>query len=365
MGRRVAALAALAALVSLGTSASALAYPWPVRPFTKQHPVRAVFGDPRTVFADSLFSGGIDGPGSFSFHNGVDIAAADGTAVYPVASGIVHLLDAAAIAVTTLDGRTFQYYHVIPRVFDGEQVTARVTVLGNVQAPFGHVHLSEIDGMRITNPLLRRHLTPYVDHTRPTVDSVELRPAGGAVSGVGVCGKVSIVAAAYDRPMLPVPGTFAGLPFAPELVRWRLDSTSGTQVVPWTDAADFRTTLPPPSAFWDVYARGTFENAPRFGRQQFTSLPGRYLFLLSKSLDTKTLANGLYRITVVAKDERGNTGSLTQRFWIFNERTPTGCPAAAPPPGGTTSGTTSTAETTTSETTTEVTDPNEPPPPGR
>jgi hypothetical protein len=366
---RVLALAALAASLALAAATAATAYPWPVRPFTVQHPIRAVFGDPRTVFTDSLFSGGIDGPGSFSFHNGVDIAVPDGTPVYPVASGIVHILDAEAVAVTTFDGRTFQYFHIVPRVFEGQDALARITVLGRVQAPYGHVHLSEIDGTRITNPLLKGHLTPYGDHTRPTVESIQLRPVsgGGVTEDVGACGKVAVVAQAYDRPVLPIPGAFAGLPFAPELVRWRLDRTNGQSVVPWSDAVDFRTTLPPPSTFWDVYARGTYQNAPRFGRQQFSSLPGRYLFLLDRSLDTKTLPNGLYRVTVTAKDERANAGSLSLRFWVFNERTPTGCPLPPPPPPGTSSGTTTgTAETATTATgdtttTTPVTDPNEPP----
>ena len=362
MGRRVVALAARAALFVLVSAASASAYPWPIRPFNQQHPIRSVFGDPRTVFQDSLFAGGLDGPGSFSFHNGVDIAAPDGTPVYPVASGIVHLIDAEAVGVTTVTGRTYQYYHVVPRVFDGEHVTVGLTVLGTVEAPYGHVHLGEIDGTRVTNPLLKGHLTPYVDHTRPIVESIDLRAAGGSVTeAVGACGKIAIVADAYDRPVLPVPGAFSDLPFAPELIRWRLVRTTGQVFVPWTDVVDFRTTLPPPLAFWDIYARGTFQNAPRFGRQQFTSLPGRYLFYLTQDLDTKTLPNGLYRITVVAKDERGNTGSLSRRFWIFNLLTTTGCPEPAPPPTTTGTDTTGTVTTTGETTTTVVTDPNEPP----
>src|SRR4249919_1362022 len=48
-------------------------YPWPLRPFLQQHPVRAFFGDPRNLVSN------VDQPltpqssGTFSFHNGIDI----------------------------------------------------------------------------------------------------------------------------------------------------------------------------------------------------------------------------------------------------------------------------------------------------
>ena len=75
-------LATCAQASSAGTGCVG-AYGWPVRPFNAQHPVRANFGDPRTRFADPA---GVDalvrGEGSFSFHQGVDISAPDGTAVY-------------------------------------------------------------------------------------------------------------------------------------------------------------------------------------------------------------------------------------------------------------------------------------------
>ena len=59
----------------LAVASGASAYPWPFKPFNKQHPIRGFFGDPRTVFENGVLSGGFDGPGFFSFHQGVDIAA--------------------------------------------------------------------------------------------------------------------------------------------------------------------------------------------------------------------------------------------------------------------------------------------------
>src|SRR2546425_8557731 len=69
-------------------AANQAAYGWPVKPFDQPHPIRGNFGDPRTIFAGpptqrTLLSGS----GVFQFHDGIDISAPDGTAVYPVASG--------------------------------------------------------------------------------------------------------------------------------------------------------------------------------------------------------------------------------------------------------------------------------------
>src|SRR5438094_782443 len=101
-GRRYGAALLLAALFApaLGSPAIRTAkaaeqsdphsYGWPVAPFNRQHPIRGGFGDPRTLFnAPPTHDGVYHGAGQFTFHEGVDIAAPDGTAVYPVADGVV------------------------------------------------------------------------------------------------------------------------------------------------------------------------------------------------------------------------------------------------------------------------------------
>ena len=340
---RLLGFAAIVSTLALASASAAWSYGWPVRPFDKPHPIRGFFGDPRTVFENGVLAGGFDGPGFFSFHQGVDIAAPDGTPVYPVVSGIAHYLGAATLNVDTGlyqgNERVFQYFHVVPIVGEGQQVIARKTVLGYVQPPFAHGHLTEINGTKSVNPLQRGHLTPYVDHTRPTIrDSLFRNQSGLLQTPLGLCGRVEIDVDAFDRPPVPVPGAFHDLPVAPTFVRWDITHLNGPSVVPWRTTADFRSTLPANGRFFDVYAKGTYENAPRFGTQQYRSMPGRYLFLLAGNFDTTTLPNGVYSLGVAAADVRGNHAFFQERFSVLNAHSSV-CPgslaappATAPPP---------------------------------
>ncbi|MEP6978333.1 MAG: hypothetical protein ABI948_09800 [Thermoleophilia bacterium] len=347
--RSLVALVAFAAALAFASSGSA--YGWPVRPFDRPHPIRGGFGDPRTVFSLGFLANPWSGPGTFSFHNGIDISAPANTPVYPVTSGVAHIGVSARIDVASPrpngTRRTFQYEHLLPNVYDGEKVVARKTLLGWVQASAGHVHMTEIVGTQVTNPLLKGHLAPYKDTTRPQVALVELtRPATGEeVGSLGICGRVAISAEAYDRPTVPVPKPWNGLPIAPATVSWKLTKLDGTVLIPLTTVANFRKTIPPNVQFWNVYARGTYQNAPRFGTQQFGAMPGRFLYQLTPSLDTRTLPNGVALLTVVATDERDKVGTLTQRLSVFNNPRGNHCPDSPPPPPPPTTTTTTTTTT--------------------
>jgi murein DD-endopeptidase MepM/ murein hydrolase activator NlpD len=92
-------------------------YGWPVAPFDRQHPIRGGFGDPRTVFdGPPTAQGLLADAGSFRFHFGVDIAAANGTKVHPVVAGAVSKLGSDRVVVDCGDGRIFQYVHIRPAV---------------------------------------------------------------------------------------------------------------------------------------------------------------------------------------------------------------------------------------------------------
>ncbi|HKC21880.1 MAG TPA: hypothetical protein VKB64_05125 [Gaiellaceae bacterium] len=311
-------LAALLFALALAASATASAYPWPIKPFHEQHPIRANFGDPRTRFWNTMLTDGLQGPGLFQFHNGIDIAAPEGTPVYPVISGRASLIDGAAVLVRS-PGHKFQYFHIHPSVHNGQHVIAQRTVLGTVIHAANHVHLTEIRGRRVWNPLARGGIAPYADRTTPRIDAIFMRPAHSLVplNTTTICGTVSLVAAAHDEPPLRVPGTFAGFPVSPAFVTWSLTLVDGLTYIPTVPAADFRTTLPVVRNFWNVYARGTYQNAPRFSNQQF-SMPGNFLYNLEGTFDTRLYPNGLYEVRVHVSDMRGNSSDSAQQFRIEN-----------------------------------------------
>ena len=281
-------------------------YHWPVKPFAGQHPIQAVFGDPRTVYPLQPF--GRTGPnraGAHSFHNGVDIAAAAGTPVYPVVSGTVVRARPGQIVVRTGDGRTFQYYHLDSAVHSGQYVVAQRTIIGKVRAKYCHVHLAEIDSYRVHNPLAPGHLTPYRDWTKPVAAGLYIDNGGGprALVAGHVGARDTLVVAATDRPAQPLTGRYSGLPQVPALVEWRLFH-GGTSTA-WKVAVDFRLTEPPLRGFWHVYAAGTYQNIPVFEHRCYSATPGRYLFRLG--LDASRLAAGSYRLEVRVTDIRRNS----------------------------------------------------------
>jgi hypothetical protein len=321
---------------ALVAATAASAYPWPLKPFNQQHPIRANFGDPRTRFLNTMLTDGLQGPGTFLFHNGIDVAAPEGTPVYPVISGKVRYIDDSAISVKTKGRGVFQYFHLLVEVRNGQHVIAGKTVLGTVLRAYGHVHLSEIRGGRVWNPLARGGIAPYRDHTVPQVRAINVRPAGSLLpfDSATVCGTVSLVAAADDAAPMAVPGLFAGFPLSPALITWSLARVGGITYVNDVPAADFRTTIPASRYFWSVYARGSYQNAPRFSNRQYF-MPGRFLYNLASFVDTRSYPNGLYEIAVRVADMRGNSSEAALQFKIENRSgSETGCspqvPSSAP-----------------------------------
>jgi Peptidase family M23 len=322
----------IALLVSVGVcalapaaAASAPPYPWPVKPFDRQHPIIGNFGDPRTAFNLPFAQDGLDGPGHFSFHNGVDIAAPGGTPVYPVASGRVDVASATALRVRATRGRIFQYFHIDTVVDQGQFVRARKTVLGYVEPWAKHVHFSELSGGRARDPLTHGHLTPYADHTKPAITALEFRDAARKkVDPHAISGQFDVVADAFDTPPLRVAGSLP-TPVTPAAITWSVtQAATGLVEIGEHAGFDFRPYLPSNADFWTVYARGTYQNGPSFAGHVRQRMRGRYRFRLAPDLvDSTYLPNGGYVLNVTAHDERGNV-SPTQRvpFTVANPSAP-------------------------------------------
>ena len=300
------------------------AYGWPVKPFDRQHPVRANLGDPRTIFAgppnrQTL----LHGAGTFQFHFGIDVSAPDGTAVYPVVSGRVALVSKDWLAVDAGDGRIFSYWHIAPAVAVGARVQEGVTVLGRIVKGAGHVHLTERDNGVPVNPLAPGHLAPYSDHTKPQVGGVYFRRSvtSGDLMPDFLRGRVELIASAYDMPQLRVPGAWHDLPVTPALVTWRIEQAATHRVVVRKHIAyDVRGAMPPNNLFWRIYARGTHQNMSVFGKHYSYMQPGQYLFRLAPGgFDTRRLPDSVYELIVTATDIRGNSSSLAVRFSVHNK----------------------------------------------
>ena len=272
-----------------------MTYSWPLQPFDEPHPVRAYFNDPR-------ISGN-----SRAFHFGIDISAPNGTAVYAVEPGIVHLEDARAISVAAGEVE-HGYWHVVPAVQAHQQV-ARHDLLGHIDAPWLHVHFAERRAGSYRNPLRAGALTPWHDGTRPGVTRVTFSRGGVELPPAAVHGAVDVIAEAHDTPPIPVPAPWNDLPVTPARLRWRVLRGSET-VRPWHTPVDFRGTLLPQAAYDRIYAPGT--------RQNRAGSPGLYRFFLAHTWSTTLFPDGNYELEVEASDLAGNTGTRTQAFTVAN-----------------------------------------------
>ncbi len=160
-------------------------------------------------------------------------------------------------------------------------MTAERTVLGHILRGQGHVHLTEVDAGRVTDPLLPGHLTPYTDTTVPHVTSIDFRRSDEASPEMPnfLRGTVQVIVEAYDTPTIPVPGIWNEMPITPALVQWRVETWNGKLAIPARTAWDTRITLPSNVEFWRFYARGTFQNMAVFGKhyswlQRLLRVPG-------------------------------------------------------------------------------------------
>jgi murein DD-endopeptidase MepM/ murein hydrolase activator NlpD len=290
---------------ALASTGVASAYSWPVRPFHKPHPIRGTFGDPRFH---------LDAEGQLSaFHFGVDIVAHDGSPVYSVAAGVVVRRHRDSVTIGRPSGHRFGYWHVRPVVKSGRHVRLHQLV-GYVLKGWGHVHFAESFRGSYRNPLRKAALTPFNDHTVPTVASVQLLVADGSPANVQhIAGAVDITANVYDTPPLAPPAPWDVARLAPASVSWDLRDSTGA-VVASSLATYFDFALPSSDLYTWIYAPGTYQNKPH--------RPGQYIFWLVHGFDTTSLPNGAYTLEVMASDTRNNIGTATVGLTVANTAAP-------------------------------------------
>jgi murein DD-endopeptidase MepM/ murein hydrolase activator NlpD len=307
------------------SAARSSSYGWPIRPFDRQHPVRGSFGDPRSVFRGNPTLGGLmTSRCACSYHQGIDISAADGTSVYPVRSGVVRIVTPDWIEVDSGGGSAFQYWHIGPAVHQGDHVQVAETVLGHILRGNQHVHLTELQDGKAVNPLAAGHIGPYADSTTPQVNAITFRSSdtGPELLPEYLHGAVEMIASATDTPVMPSADMWKGLPVTPAKLTFRVTTFPALQVViPETVAMDVTHRLPSTSDMWHTYARGSHMNLVKMGSHRYWYQPGAYLFKLTPWLfDTRRLKDGVYRLTVTAADAAGNHSSTSQIVNVHNRK---------------------------------------------
>jgi hypothetical protein len=132
---------------------------WPVKPFHRQHLLRAGLNELR--------------PGNL--HSGVDILARDGTPVYAIQPGRARVLERRGRDARVRVG-DFEYWHIRPRVAEGQAIHPYREVLGTIVSGASHVHLSELRGNANLNPLRPggRVLAPWRDTGAPVLSRPRL-----------------------------------------------------------------------------------------------------------------------------------------------------------------------------------------------
>jgi hypothetical protein len=268
---------------SIGSARSMpAAYGWPVKPFDRQHPVRANLNDPR-----------IGHEGGTSFHFGIDVSVPDGTPVYAVTRGKAYVRPG---NVSVADGGThsFGYWHVRAAV-KNHQPVHRHELLGWVIDGWEHVHFAERANGIYLNPLRPGGLGPYVDVSSPEIGEIALVQRRG--------GGIQLLANAYDMPSPRVHGAWTNEPVSPALLEWRL--TRNGSAGGWHTAADFRTQMLDRRLFGSIYAPPT--------RQNHKGAAGYYCYFLAHAWKP---SDGAYRIEVAASDTRENRAVAHLAFTV-------------------------------------------------
>jgi len=263
-------------------------YGWPVKPFNRQHPVRANLNDPRNGHGDAK-----------SFHFGIDVTAPVGAPVYAVEAGKVFLTKGRMAVAVVGAASTFGYWHAKPAVRN-HQIVQLHQLLGHIVDEGGgaHVHFAERDRSngQYLNPLRPGGIGPYVDHTPPRVATVEFLRGGQEVDANALSGRVDVVADITDMPPMLVPAPWSRLPVTAARIQWSLTHGSRNVLAPRT-VIDSDHMLAG-SMYDKIFAPGTSQN--------WVGQPGHYRYYLARGLRASRLPAGVSRLRIQAVDTRGN-----------------------------------------------------------
>jgi hypothetical protein len=285
---------------SIGSSAPGAIPGWPLKPFHRQHAIRAGINELRPA----------------NFHVAVDIEARNFQPVYAIQSGYASIRYPGTGDVNVDVGR-FYYWHIDPTVSNGQYVVAYKTQIGRVLHGFYHVALSEGSTSDYLNPLRPGgSLRPYTDTEPPIIGIPRLFADGRVIVG------------AFD------PQSFIqrGLPhetpvLAPSSLAWRLYDARGRPLtgLEWAMRGSQNY---PPRLKPVIFAPGASNPGFSCFFTRRRCIPNWVYWLaggLTQPLPLRGLPRGRYRLTVYAWDWAGNTAALD--YWM---KLPLGHSASAP-----------------------------------
>jgi hypothetical protein len=277
---------------SVGCHATGAIPGWPLKPFHRQHALRAGLNELRPA----------------NFHLGIDIQAANFQCVYPMSSGRVHVIQASGPDERVQVGR-FIYWHINRRVHEGQLSHAYRTCLGVIKRYYHHLHLSEVAGGYL-NPLRPggRNLRPWGDSEPPVIGTPALY-RGGRVNVSAFDPQSYVVGIRNVTPVL-----------APAALAWRLFDARGQRVSPLEWALRGSHHLPD-GLRHVVYAPGARNPGFHCFTHHFVCIP-TWRYRLAGGL-TPTMRPFLrrgrrYRLSVYAWDWAGNT--TARDLWFTTGR---------------------------------------------
>jgi hypothetical protein len=270
---------------------------WPLRPFHRQHALRAGLNELR----------------SSSLHHGIDIQSPDGARVYALQPGRAHIVESHGAEERVQVG-SYVYWHVNIRVREGQSVSAFGTVLGTTKNGFGHLHLSEIGaGGTYLNPLRPggRVLAPWSESAAPVLARPRFQRDG------------RVLIEAFDPQSFEQTTTYRTPVLAPAALAYRVVDSHGHGVTRlyWSLRGSH-------NLDWSVHRRiyASDTRAPDFWCwiRHFICRPHWDYVLaggLAPSLRTLGLRSGHYRLAAYAWDWAGNASTIRAPFDVHGRVT--------------------------------------------
>lgn len=252
---------------------------WPLAPFSEQRPIVSGLNDSR--------------PGSL--HHGVDITGNTHQAVFAMQPGRAHIIEAEGYDARVQVGN-YIYWHIYPKVAEGQEVIPKETIVGRIQPGFGHVHISEVDDAGdYVNPLRPGQIVfpGWTDSAPPVLGNLTLHPDGSAGER------------AYDRQSFRWRYPYITPPIGLASLGWRLWDGGETELnISFTGTTNYPGQ--PPSRIYG-------DRGPPFDRtkcyRHLHRCPYSWSYRLAGAgapLLPTDLDYGQYRLTVYGWDWKGN-----------------------------------------------------------